>query len=429
KRIESIKERKPTIIPDLPNSSLKKRDKPLIDYPLNQILYGPPGTGKTYQTIELAYNIASDEDEEEEVSYLQARRWWKNELAKTDDRQLDFITFHQNYSYEDFVMGIKPDLLGAGLVFKEHKGIFFEICQRALANLKQSKADDTVAEPSFESVLEEFLRPLTEEDETIILPMKMPGKTFEITKRNDKNLEFTNASGGTSHQLTFKTIKALYLGNRENDLQGLKSYYDPLVKHLKGIANSKKKVTLKNYVLVIDEINRANISRVFGELITLIEDDKRWGNEHEMEVLLPDNKTKFAIPKNLHIIGTMNTADKSIALLDVALRRRFIFKGIFPNKNEVKEEFREFFETLNEKIVEKKGNDFTIGHAFFHKEKNFDFVEVMNYKVIPLLNEYFYNARSYEVVKNLLNDSLKKIKGSNFEVNQDGFQLVISERN
>jgi 5-methylcytosine-specific restriction endonuclease McrBC GTP-binding regulatory subunit McrB len=151
---------------------------------------------------------------------------------------------------------------------------------------------------------------------------------------------------------------------------------------------------LKNYVLIIDEINRANISRVFGELITLLEEDKRWGNDFETEVLLPDGFTKFTVPKNLYIIGTMNTADKSIALLDIALRRRFEFIPLYPDASKVKDEYQLFFNTLNQRIKDKKGIDFCIGHAYFMppQDRSFDFVKAMNQKVIPLLMEYFYNA-------------------------------------
>ena len=148
-------------------------------------------------------------------------------------------------------------------------------------------------------------------------------------------------------------------------------------------------------VLIIDEINRANISRVFGELITLIEDDKRIGGKHQLILSLP-NGIKFGVPGNLVIIGTMNTADKSIALLDIALRRRFEFNALNPNENLVINEYKETFKKLNNSIEKlKSSTDFAIGHSYFMKKENEDFsiVKVMNKKVIPLLYEYFMGDR------------------------------------
>lgn len=412
--------------------------QPLQPMALNQILYGPPGTGKTYSTVARAYEIAKGIKVTDE-NYTTAKTWFKSELAKEEDRQLDFITFHQNYSYEDFVMGLKPDLRGEGLGFSEHRGVFFEICQRALTNLKQSSEETVSIEPEFGEVFEEFIRPLVEENQEITVKMKRDGFEFNITTINDKNLNFRKQSGGTAHTLSLRTLEDLFTGNRGYNLQGLGVYYYPIIEILKNIAHSKAKkvgkVTLKNYVLVIDEINRANISRVFGELITLIEDDKRWGNENEMEVRMPDGKTKFTVPKNLHIIGTMNTADKSIALLDIALRRRFEFVGLFPNKEKVVSEYQAFFETLNNAIKQKKGVDFMIGHAYFMSKGNqaFDFKSAMNTKVIPLLNEYFYNPRSTDDVKRIINEAIEVLNKTSitnkYEVVEENYQLIISEKN
>jgi 5-methylcytosine-specific restriction protein B len=155
-----------------------------------------------------------------------------------------------------------------------------------------------------------------------------------------------------------------------------------------------------NYVIVIDEINRANISRVFGELITLIEPDKRSHGDTPLEVKLPSGD-HFVVPSNLYIIGTMNTADKSISLLDIALRRRFEFEPMYPL---YKIEGSEIYDAdillkLNEQIIKLKGYDFQVGHAYFMGENN-DLLQRMNKKVIPLLLEYFMN--DFKEVKNIL---------------------------
>lgn len=399
--------------------------------PLNQILYGPPGTGKTYSTIELAYRAIKGDSTFEQDGYDVAKQWFKTELVKIEDRQLDFITFHQNYSYEDFVMGIKPDLNeGDGLSFKKHEGIFYKICQRALENLKQSSEEGSAVEPTFYEVFDDFIRPLAEENIPIVVPMKSTNFSFKLINISEKSIGFEKQSGGTNHTLSIKTIQELYEGNREYNLQGLGVYYNPLMETLKSLAKKKtkvvKSVSVKNYVIIIDEINRANISRVFGELITLIEEDKRWGNDHAMEVRLPDGHTKFTVPKNLYIIGTMNTADKSIALLDIALRRRFEFTALYPDSSKVSSKFRTFFEALNEQIIAKKGIDFTIGHSYFMTKngEEFDFVKTMNKKVIPLLSEYFYNAKSNKVVAELVEKAIAKAELSNTIVPND-FQLLI----
>lgn len=172
---------------------------------------------------------------------------------------------------------------------------------------------------------------------------------------------------------------------------GLQPYYNPILDILlKKGKQSLQKVERKNYVIIIDEINRANISRVFGELITLIEEDKRSDGKIPMRVTLPSGDT-FMVPSNLYIIGTMNTADKSIALLDIALRRRFDFLPMYP-KYEIENQtiyHSEILRLLNERICTKKNRDFQIGHSYFMENENLE--EIMNRKVVPLLLEYFMN--------------------------------------
>ena len=173
-------------------------------------------------------------------------------------------------------------------------------------------------------------------------------------------------------------------------------------------------------LLLADEINRANISRVFGELITLIEPDKRSHGTIPLEARLPSGDP-FIVPSNLFIIGTMNTADKSIALLDIALRRRFEFESMYP-KYEIKDQ--EIYDVnilkkINEQIIKSKGHDFQIGHAYFMGENN-DLVERMNKKVIPLLLEYYMNDE--KEVKSILNAASLKIE-------DNSWPLKISDKN
>ena len=161
-----------------------------------------------------------------------------------------------------------------------------------------------------------------------------------------------------------------------------------------------------NFVIIIDEINRGNISKIFGELITLIEEDKRWGEINEMSAVLPSGEP-FTVPNNLYIIGTMNSADKSISLIDVALRRRFDFIEQKPDSTLIKDEkLRKVFEALNEKLVDDLGStDLLIGHSYFIDKTEDDLIRIMNNNIIPLLYEYYYDDR--KKVSKTLTEALK----------------------
>lgn len=172
----------------------------------------------------------------------------------------------------------------------------------------------------------------------------------------------------------------------------------------------------KNYIFIIDEINRGNISKVFGELITLVEDTKRTGMEEEVLAVLPYSKESFSIPSNVYILGTMNTADRSIALMDTALRRRFDFIEMMPDSKVLKDIYvedlniSEMLDTINERIVLLYDREHTIGHAFFIPLRTESTVskleEIFKNKVIPLLQEYFYE--DYEKIQLVLGDNDKK---------------------
>lgn len=160
----------------------------------------------------------------------------------------------------------------------------------------------------------------------------------------------------------------------------------------KKIADEARADLENNYVIIIDEINRANISKVFGELITLIEDDKREGEVNAIKVALPSGD-KFSVPNNLYIIGTMNSADKSISLIDTALRRRFDFVEVIPRAEFIENAIlRNIMKKLNENLVgELDSTDLLIGHSYFMGKTEADICNIMNRNIIPLLYEYFYD--------------------------------------
>ncbi len=150
------------------------------------------------------------------------------------------------------------------------------------------------------------------------------------------------------------------------------------------------------YVLIIDEINRGNISRIFGELITLVEPSKRAGNAEGITVRLPYSKEDFSVPNNLHIIGTMNTADRSLALMDTALRRRFDFVEVPPDPSLIEKmvgevNLKEMLTAINQRIEALYDRDHTIGHAFFMGVESIsDLARVFRQNILPLLEEYFF---------------------------------------
>jgi len=401
--VKSIKDLQPAFN-NILDKLINKPDAMTNTYkaPLNTILYGPPGTGKTFCTFRRAVEIASPNPDKatKEKMIEEYRRLMV-------EGQIQFVTFHQNYSYEDFVLGIRPDLMGDEMKFTRHEGIFFKLCKEAQKNYTDSLTGVTYEEPSYEDILDKFLEPVTARDEPITINTK-EGYPFQILQRNQRNLNFEKSSGSRDHTLSLATLKQIYTGERTY-VQGLGVYFYPLVDKLKEQAQKMRKevgkIPLKNYVLIIDEINRANISRVFGELISLLEEDKRIGRPYELQVTLP-NGEKFGVPPNLYILGTMNTADKSIALLDIALRRRFVFEAMYPREADIDElvpaPYNLLLKELNKKVREQKGADFMIGHAYFIPDENrgtLDLVSMMNQKVIPLLNEYFYSQRDNPVYR------------------------------
>ncbi|MNX85024.1 5-methylcytosine-specific restriction enzyme B [compost metagenome] len=354
-----------------------------MNSPLNQILYGPPGTGKTYNTVLEAAKIITGNLS---ISYDDALKVFNENL----NNQIEFITFHQNYSYEDFIQGIRPDTdNGKELTFEKKDGVFKRIADRALKNSTDSEKPES-AKKDFDAVFQDFMLPLIEENE---IEVKMKKTSFYITQISEKSIEFRKNQGDSQHTLSINTLRKMYNdGENKIILGGLQPYYNPILSLLLEKGKSQfTPIEKKNYVIIIDEINRANISRVFGELITLIEDDKRSNGKIPMLVTLPSGDT-FIVPSNLYIIGTMNTADKSIALLDIALRRRFDFIPMYPLYDGLVEKVNdaEKLQNINEAILSRKNHDFTIGHAYFMGE-GYSLESTINKKVVPLLLEYFMN--------------------------------------
>lgn len=402
--------------------------------PLNQILYGPPGTGKTYNTIDRAVEILDNEfyiaiDSDDTLNDEEKRNRLREKFkGYRDNSQIEMITFHQSYSYEDFVEGIRADVdESENISYKVANGIFKEISRRALKNLKNSENIND-KKKDFEDVFKEVI--LNELDEEKGLEIKTKKSYFTITEITEKSIHFDKSVGKSKHSLSIATLKKMYETEENNLINGgLASYYNSILEKLLDSSNySEKKEELKNFVLIIDEINRGNISKIFGELITLIEDSKRIGNDEEIKITLPYSKESFGVPNNLYIIGTMNTADRSIALLDTALRRRFEFIEMMPRLDCLSEKNIEdapeislsnFLKVINKRIEYLYDRDHTIGHAYFINIKTLeDLNDVMRNKVIPLLQEYFYD--DWEKIQFVLGDHENQIGKS-------GDRFIISE--
>lgn len=298
---------------------------------LNQILYGSPGTGKTYTTINKALEILANYGEIEKIP---DNRQKQKEIFDTfvTKGQIEFVTFHQSYGYEEFVEGIKPSVKNGTVIYETKNGVFKNLCKKALE-----------------------------------------GKD-------------------------------------------------------------------KPYILIIDEINRGNIAKILGELITLIEPSKRIGKSEGLQLTLPYSGESFGVPSNLYIIGTMNTADRSIALLDTALRRRFEFVEMMPDSEYLKDkkisdsgntiELDRLLESMNNRIEFLLDREHTIGHSYFMGVESIeDLRKVFKNKIIPLLQEYFYD--DYAKIIAVLNDNgmIKEKNKSQFSDLFDGkFSELDSEK-
>lgn len=379
-----------------------------VSQPLNQILFGPPGTGKTFTTIERAVRAAEPNFSWANRDELKAKY---QELIRKG--RIRFVTFHQSFSYEDFVEGLTAHTDNGNLVYEKRLGIFRQIVKAA----KEYQVSEVKnAATSFDECWEAFLTELEDSNKGISITTRR--SNFTVTEVDANTIRFDKSQGQSVHTLSATTLEAVFNGDREIK-GGLQPYYESLVRRLKEIGSklNNKKVERQNYVLIIDEINRGNISRIFGELITLIEPSKRSGAAEALEVTLPLTGDRFSVPDNLYIIGTMNTADRSLAGLDLALRRRFDFIEMPPLPEELKGvsvdgiDVEKMLDVINRRITALLDKDHCIGHAYFiHlKDKSnvalSDLAEIFKQKIIPLLQEYFFE--DWQRIRWVLNDQSK----------------------
>lgn len=457
----------------------------------NLILYGPPGTGKTYATAWEAVRLCIGDVAAASLSNNREALMEEYRRLSSEGR-IEFVTFHQSFSYEDFVEGLRPTTemeaaddeqsnitASGGFSLKVHAGIFKVISERArldTGNVERGRLDRSRAIYKIalgqRGTQEDRIR---EGLDHSLIHIGWGGDIdwsdqrfddFEEIKKEWNAKKDPQASGKDPNiEMTFALRSGLQIGDYVIISDGRDSYrafgkvtgeyeFDPTASfhpHRRRVEwiwqdnngaergafypknfrrqsayrldpslvdwdaletvvigpNAERPVAgARPHVLIIDEINRANISKVFGELITLLEVDKRLGCENEVRVRLPYSGTSFGVPSNLHIIGTMNTADRSIALLDTALRRRFTFRELMPDTSELRKamlvkkldaenlegiNLSKLLNTINERIEYLFDREHQIGHAYFTGcSSRTDVEDVIRHKVIPLLAEYFY---------------------------------------
>ncbi|OJJ23601.1 hypothetical protein BKI52_04360 [marine bacterium AO1-C] len=449
--------------------------------PLNQIFYGPPGTGKTYHTINEAIKIVDpDFYDKHQGDRNELKRRFQELLLNQDSEgegQIGFTTFHQSFSYEDFIEGIKPvepEEEDTYLKYEIEDGVFKNICSLAELNFNASNvASDELISLTLEeynkanfykmslgntkknqndifeycvanncitigygdshdfsnknsaelkkfaekkglktfaiTVVKQFVNLLKKGDYVVIsngnLSIRAVGKVvgdYEYLEESPlPNHPSCNHFRKVAWLFTDTQVAASEVNHKNLSQQTIYKLDKAYLKQDFFVKEKKAKVEkpaqkVKNYVLIIDEINRGNVSAIFGELITLIEEDKRAGGDENLSVILPYSKQTFTVPSNVYIIGTMNTADRSIEALDTALRRRFSFQEMPPRPVLISSDMEgidlsQMLETINARIEKLIDKDHKIGHAYFMNITTVDGLKaVFQDKVIPLLEEYFF---------------------------------------
>ena len=474
----------------------KTESSMLSTSPLNQIIYGPPGTGKTYSTTEEAVRIAEPSWYEETKTSITSRQQFRDALKKKYDvlveqGRIAFTTFHQSFSYEDFVEGIRAitDEDSGSIRYEVVDGIFKQLCTSATVEVQNENQESVNlagrrvwkmslgdTQGNEEHIYDECL------DRNYVLLGW--GQDIDFSGCNDRSsvrAKLEASQGGeidkNSYELTavnqfknrikvgdiiivsdgnhkFRAIAEItgdyeYLVTDEREkfqqmrrVKWLRNYTPSLPKERlfkkalsqmtlyelrpKTIDMSKLSALLtqseakvgeqRPHVLIIDEINRGNLSRIFGELITLIEPDKRKGGEDQRTAILPYSKEPFWVPDNLFIIGTMNTADKSLAQIDLALRRRFEFIELLPKPELLGDltvfntKVSDILDVINQRIEVLLDRDHLIGHSHFfaligltsEAEKEELVGTIFQKRIIPLLQEYFFS--DWERISWVLND-------------------------
>jgi 5-methylcytosine-specific restriction protein B len=481
---------------------------------LNQVLYGPPGTGKTYATTEKAVALADPqwlaELASKELSVQERRKAVKQRYEELIvAKRIAFTTFHQSFSYEDFIEGIRAEAKDDQVSYSIEDGILKAMALLAAEEKSSSGVTDTLSLDGrriWKMSLGNTLKGENEAYEDCIDNNYISlgwGGNIDFSQCQDRAAvqdlysaktgeQYDSTSYNVSAVNTFKNVMRrgdiVIVSDGNHKFRAIAEvdgdyYYAPesegryfsqcrAVRWLRVFETSMPKEALfnkslsqmtlyelrpstikieklkdfltaptektpgsDNYVLIIDEINRGNISRIFGELITLLEPDKRKGGSDERSVTLPYSKKPFSVPDNLYVLGTMNTADKSLAQLDLALRRRFEFVELMPDPALLDGilvhgvDISELLKVMNQRIEVLLDRDHTIGHAYFwpllsvekEEERQQLLDDIFAKRIIPLLQEYFF--ADWERIGWVLNDSQKPAAERFIELDDVGTSL------
>ena len=454
----------------------------LTDVSKNTILYGPPGTGKTYHTVVYAVAIIENKLLEEVKSENYSDVLERFNTYKVNGL-VEFTTFHQSYGYEEFIEGIKPILEGesdeqSDVKYTIEDGLFKAFCNKSSMPIARKANRElglnktptiwkvslwsTGDNPTRTECLEnghirigwdDYGAEITEDTDFSEQGGKKVLNAF-ISRMKIGDIVFSCYSSTTIDAIGVVTGEYEWCGEQYDDGLNRRRKVNWIVKginedivdinggstmtlstvyRLKNIALSDAMAIIekylpqtaeekKNHVFIIDEINRGNISKIFGELITLIEPSKRLGQAEGMKAKLPYSQQLFGVPDNVYIIGTMNTADRSIATIDTALRRRFRFKEMMPDANVLKGisvediSIADMLARMNKRISVLYDREHTIGHAYFIPLRDNPTIEqlaeIFENAIVPLLQEYFYE--DYEKIRLVLGDNNKENKEEQF---------------
>jgi 5-methylcytosine-specific restriction protein B len=430
------------------------------DFDKNTILFGPPGTGKTYCSAIYAVAICDGKslDDVKAMDYKDVRNRY-NELMNMEHR-IAFTTFHQSYGYEEFIEGIKPvinqetDDTDSDIQYTVESGVFKRFCETAKRETIRTDvfdvSDDAVVwkvtirkgviqdcfdnnqiriDFKFDSKgAYRFINDMkpgdlivtTDGSRTLIngVALVTSEDAYEQDVDSDKTTRDVQwLAKGISENITSinngKKLSRKTCSRVPNASIG--ELIDLAKKYNTELENTDVTTNDKPYVFIIDEINRGNISKIFGELITLIEDSKREGEDEATSAILPYSGDDFSVPNNVYILGTMNTADRSIALMDTALRRRFHFVEMMPDIDVLNGitvnglNISKMLAAINNRIEFLYDREHTIGHAYFTELRDDPSIDklasIFEKSLIPLLQEYFYE--DYQKIQLVLGDNAK----------------------